>query len=164
MYTYVYVRSDAGCTWTQFPYHSIPCHEFSEALFWGTWIVGDLGWQPSWGRILGEETPNRDNYGAVAGLQWCSGGRCQSHLFEAPPANDSPGDVCWLCLRLMPWRWWIFRTKCGSIPFGIQRLIRLYPGQTVCADAKTRWFFSCCWTFAICIPSFTARLSNIKQT
>ena len=105
------------------PYHSIPCHEFSEALFWGTWIVGDLGWQPSWGRILGEETPNRDKYGAVAGLQWCSGGRCQSHLFEAPPANDSPGDVCWLCVRLMPWRWWIFRPKCGSIPFGIQRLI-----------------------------------------
>ena len=31
--------------------------------------MGDLGWQPSWGRILGEEEPNRDKFGTVAGLQ-----------------------------------------------------------------------------------------------
>ena len=56
--------------------------------------MGDLGWQPSWGRILGEEEPSRDKFDAVAGLQRCSGGRCQSHLFEASPGNDSPRDVC----------------------------------------------------------------------
>lgn len=120
------------------PFLTIPYHAMNVVLFWGYWIMGDLGWQPSWGRILGEEEPNRDKFGAVAGLQWCSGGRCQSHLFEASPGNDSPRDVCWLCVWLMPWGWWIFRPKCGSIPFGIQRLVRLHPGQTVCADAK-KW-------------------------
>ena len=63
---------DAGCTWRSlFSSHSIPCH----ASFWRLWIVGDPGWQPSWGRILGEETPNRSKSCRVERQQGFSGRR-----------------------------------------------------------------------------------------
>ena len=132
-------------------FHTIPYQATDVLKFWGYWIMGDLGWQPSWGRILGEETRNRDKFGGVAGLQWCSEGRCQSHMFEASPGNHSPRDVCWLCIRPMPWRRWIFSPKCGSIPFtawGIWRVIQKY-AFVFSAAAELLQFAS------ICIPCFT---------
>ena len=135
------------------PYRSMPRHEISAALFWG---------QPSWLRILGEETPSRDKFAGDTEMQWRSGGNCRSHVFQASPGKTLPTDVFRLCVRHMPWRWWICRRNCGSIPFaawGIQR-VRLYPVRTVCADAKQAFVFPCCRTFAIWIPSFTARLSK----
>ena len=158
MYTdYVYVCICKKWCWVYLnpvSYHSI--------LFWGTWIVGDLGWQPSWLRILGEETPSRDRLSGDTELRWRSEEKCHSHLRKASPGNTSPTNVCRVCVRHMPRRWWIFRRNCGSVPFaawGIQH-VRLHPVRTVCADAKKAFVFPCCRTFAIWIPSFTARLSK----